>query len=175
MGKDPRSRFGLVGTAGRVGPLELSTCRSGSFGRSPPTATAAFHSQTVAAGMLLQQRPTRRVLSCATAKLLHDEAESTVPNIDPEQVRKLASWGLAQNDIASFVGWSQSLLSLRFRSFYAFRRQAIQNGVEQGHGTQSNPLGMKDLWPSASRFWKKQARVRNGQQRHGSSGGDSSG
>ena len=28
-----------------------------------PTATAAFHSQTVAAGMLLQQRPTRRVLS----------------------------------------------------------------------------------------------------------------
>ena len=34
MGKDPRSRFGLVGTAGRVGPLELSTCRSGSLGRS---------------------------------------------------------------------------------------------------------------------------------------------
>ena len=37
MGKDPRSRFGLVGTAGRVGPLELSTCRSGSLGRSQPT------------------------------------------------------------------------------------------------------------------------------------------
>ena len=71
-----------------------------------PTATAAFHSQTVAAGMLLQQRPTRRVLSCATAKLLRDEAESMVPNIDPEQVRKLAGWGLTQNDIASFVGWS---------------------------------------------------------------------
>ncbi len=35
MGKDHRSRFGLVGTAGRVGPLELSTCRSGSLGRSP--------------------------------------------------------------------------------------------------------------------------------------------
>jgi hypothetical protein len=34
MGKAPRSRFGLVGTAGRVGPLELSTCRSGSLGRS---------------------------------------------------------------------------------------------------------------------------------------------
>ena len=33
------------------------------------------------------------------------------------------------------------------------RRQAIKNGVEQGHGTQSNRLGMKDLWPSASRFW----------------------
>ena len=58
-----------------------------------PTGTAAFHSQTVAAGMLLQQRPTRRVLSCATAKLLRDEAESMVPNIDPEQVRKLAGWG----------------------------------------------------------------------------------
>ena len=29
-----------------------------------------------------------------------------VPNIDPEQVRKLAGWGLTQNDIASFVGWS---------------------------------------------------------------------
>ena len=100
----------------------------------------------------------------ATAKLLRDEAESLVSNIDPEQVRKLAGWGLTQNDRASFVGWSQSLISLGFESFYDYRRQAIQNGVEQGHGTQSNPLGMKDLWPSASRFWKNQARVRNGQQ-----------
>jgi len=56
--------------------------------------------------MFLQQRPTRRVLSCATPKLLRDEAESMVPNIDPEQVRKLAGWGLTQNDRASFVGWS---------------------------------------------------------------------
>ena len=65
--------------------------------------------------MLLQQRPTRRVLSYATAKLLRDdEAESMVPNIDPEQVRKLAGWGLTQNDRASFVGWSQSLISLGF-------------------------------------------------------------
>ena len=46
----------------------------------------------------------------------------------------------------------------------ALKRLAIRNGVEQGHGTQSNPLGMKDLWPSASRFWKNQARVRNGRQ-----------
>jgi hypothetical protein len=72
-------------------------------------------------------------------------------NIDPEQVRKLAGWGLTQNDIASFVGWSQSLVSLRFSSFDDFRRHAIKNGVEQGNGTQSNPLGMKDLWPSATR------------------------
>ena len=55
-----------------------------------------------------------RVLCYATAKLLRDEAESMVPNIDPEQVRKLAGWGLTQNDIASFVGCSQSLISLRF-------------------------------------------------------------
>jgi len=27
-------------------------------------------------------------------------------NIDPEQVRKLACWGLTQKDIASFVGWN---------------------------------------------------------------------
>ncbi len=47
-----------------------------------------------------------RVLCYATAKLLRDEAESMVPSIDPEQVRKLAGWGLTQNDIASFVGWS---------------------------------------------------------------------
>ena len=40
---------------------------------------------------------------------------------DPEQVRKLAGWGLTQNDRASFVGWSpslrlwaQSLISLGF-------------------------------------------------------------
>src|SRR5208337_5087736 len=37
--------------------------------------------------------------------------------------------------------------------FTPLRRLAIKNGLEQGHGTQSNPLGMKDLWPSASRFW----------------------
>ena len=60
-------------------------------------------------------------------------------------------WGLTQKDIASFVGWSQSLISLGFSSFYAFRRHAIKNGVEQGHGTQPNRLGMKDLWPSATR------------------------
>src|SRR5271157_3867102 len=35
--------------------------------------------------------------------------------------------------------------------FTPLRRQAIRNGVEQGHGTRSNRLGMKDLWPSASR------------------------
>ena len=64
------------------------------------------------------QRPTRRVLSFATAKLPRDEAESMVPNIDPQQVRKLAGWGLTQNDIASFVGCSQSLISLGFSSFY---------------------------------------------------------
>src|SRR5208337_5528076 len=39
-------------------------------------------------------------------------------NIDPEQVRKLAGLGLTQKDIASFVGWSQSLVSLRFSSSY---------------------------------------------------------
>src|SRR5271157_144393 len=76
-----------------------------------------------------------------------------VPNIDPEQVRKLAGWGLTQNDRASFVGWSQSLISLGFSSIYALRRLAIKYSVEQGHWTQSNRLGIKDLWPSASRFW----------------------
>src|SRR5271165_2811688 len=90
------------------GQRSLNRCSGGDFQHEvfAPTATAAFHSQTVAAGMLLQQRPTRRVLSCATAKLLRDEAESMVPNIDPEQVRKLAGWGLTRNDRASFVGWS---------------------------------------------------------------------
>ncbi len=55
--------------------------------------------------MLLQQPPSRRLLSYATANLLRDEAESMVPSIDPEQVRKLAGWGLTQNDKASFAGW----------------------------------------------------------------------
>ena len=58
--------------------------------------------------------PTGRVLSHATANLLRDEAESMVPNIDPEQVRKLVGWGLTENDIASFVGCSQSFISLGF-------------------------------------------------------------
>src|SRR5208283_4910790 len=102
------------------GQRSLNRCSGRDFQHEvfAPTATAAFHSQTVAAGMLLQQRPTRQVLSCATAKLLRDEAESMVPNIDPEQVRKLAGWGLTQNDRASFVGWSQSLISLGLSSFY---------------------------------------------------------
>ena len=67
------------------GQRSLNRCSGRDFQHEvfAPTATAAFHSQTVAAGMLLQQRPTRRVLSCATAKLLRDEAESMVPNIDP--------------------------------------------------------------------------------------------
>ena len=82
-----------------------------------------------------------------------------VPNIDPEQVRKLAGWGLTQNDRASFVGCESSPSSAWvFNQFTPLRRLAIKNPVEQGHGTQSNPLGMKDLWPSASRFWKNQAR-----------------
>ena len=29
----------------------------------------------------------------------------------------------------------------------------LKTGIEQGHGTQPNRSGMKDLWPSASRFW----------------------
>ena len=32
-------------------------------------------------------------------------APKDIPYGDPEQVRKLADWGLTQNDIASFVGW----------------------------------------------------------------------
>ncbi len=35
-----------------------------------------------------------------------DEAESMVPNIDPEQVRKLAGWRLTQDNRASFAGWN---------------------------------------------------------------------
>jgi len=54
------------------------------------------------------------VLCYATANLLRDEAESMVPNIDPEQVRKLAGWGLTQHDRARFVGWSQSLIGPGF-------------------------------------------------------------
>src|SRR5208337_826936 len=40
-----------------------------------------------------------------------------------------------------------------FNRFTPLRRLAIKNGVEQGHGTQPNRSGIKDLWPSASRFW----------------------
>jgi hypothetical protein len=39
-------------------------------------------------------------------------------NIDPEQVRMLADFGLTHKDIASFVGCSQSLISQRFSSSY---------------------------------------------------------
>ena len=70
---------------------------------------------------------------------------------------------LLRTEAASSAGVSPSSAWVS-NQFMPLRRLAIRNGVEQGHGTQSNPLGMKDLWPSASRFWKDQARVRNGQQ-----------
>ena len=44
-----------------------------------------------------------------------------VPNIDPEQVRKLAGWGLTQNDIASFVGQTQSLTQPGASSIHALK------------------------------------------------------
>ena len=46
----------------------------------------------------------------STSEMIQEDRK----NIDPEQVRKLAGWGLTQNDRASFVGWSQSLISLGF-------------------------------------------------------------
>ena len=63
------------------GQRSLNRCSGRDFQHKvfAPTATAAFPSQTVAAGMLLPQRPTRRVLSCATAKLLRDEAREHGP------------------------------------------------------------------------------------------------
>ena len=42
----------------------------------------------------------------ATAWLPRDEAEIMVPNMDPEQVRQLAGWGLTQNEKARSVGWN---------------------------------------------------------------------
>ena len=87
----------------------------------------------------------------ATAKLLRDEAESIVPNIDPEQVRKLAGWGLTQRDIASSSAGVSPSSAWVFNQFRPLRRLVIKNRVEQGHGTQSNRFGIKDSWPSASR------------------------
>jgi len=37
-----------------------------------------------------------------------------VTNIDPEEVRKLAGWGLTQDNRASFAVWSQSASSRFF-------------------------------------------------------------
>jgi hypothetical protein len=69
----------------------------------------------------LQQRPTLRVLSYATAKLLRDEAESMVPNTDPEQVRKLAGWGWRRTtEPASSAGVSPSSAWV----FHRFRLKA---------------------------------------------------
>src|SRR5271166_2956872 len=75
-------------------------------GSGEPLGTDAEPGPSLSDGVRGPSHPPGRVLSYATAKLLRDEAESMVPNIDPEQVRKLAGWGLTQNDIASFVGWS---------------------------------------------------------------------
>jgi hypothetical protein len=98
--------------------------------------------------MLLQQPPSRRVLWYATSKLLRVEAESMVPNLDPEQVRKLAGWGLTQNDRESpAFGCGPSLSSAGVsHHFYTLRRLVMRNPLERFHGKQSNPLVINDLW-----------------------------
>jgi predicted transcriptional regulator len=55
-------------------------------------------------------------------------------NIDPEQVRKLAGLGLTQKDIASFVGCSQSLISLRFSSSYDLGVTQLKTGLNKVMG-----------------------------------------
>jgi hypothetical protein len=55
-------------------------------------------------------------------------------SIDPEQVRKLAGWGLTQNDIASFVGFSQFLISVGFSSSYDYRRRQLKTGLNKVMG-----------------------------------------
>jgi hypothetical protein len=74
------------------------------------------------------------VLCYATAKLLRDEAESMVPNIDPEQVRKLAGWGLTQNDIASFVGWSHPSSAWVFNRFTPLGVRLLKTGLNKVMG-----------------------------------------
>jgi len=83
---------------------------------------------------------------------------------------RLAGWGLTQNDRASFVGWCPQPSAVGpvphqpgFLIKSPYRRLAIKNPVERGHGRQSNCLVMKDLWPSANRFWVNQASVKQGQ------------
>ena len=121
-----------------------------------PTRLQIFASKLNCASLPRPQGPAGN----STSEMIQEDRK----NIDPEQVRKLAGWGLTENNKpASSAGVSPSSAWV-FSRFTTLRRQAIKNGVEQGHGTQSNPLGMKDLWPLASRFWKNQARVRNGQQ-----------
>ena len=62
-----------------------------------------------------------------------------VPNIDPEQVRKLAGWGLTQNDRASFVGWSQSLISLGFYRFMTIGVRQLKTGLNKVMGSNLIP------------------------------------
>jgi len=61
-------------------------------------------------------------------------------NIDPEQVRKPAGLGLTQKDIACFVGWSQSLISLRFSSSYDLGVRQSKTPIF-GHGSMTGVSG----------------------------------
>ena len=72
--------------------------------RNPPEETLAALPPTAATCGMVQTR---------AAKLLRDEAESMVPNIDLEQVRKLAGWGLTQNARASIGGWRPARFKAR--------------------------------------------------------------
>ena len=74
--------------------------------RPPPSLAQSPHKQARRSSW-----PLRTVFSPV---LLTSAAPIHLVFRDPEQVRKLAGWGLTQNDRASFVGWSQSLISLGF-------------------------------------------------------------
>src|SRR5208337_1512091 len=74
---------------------------------------------------------------------------SLLAGVDAErqsQLRRLESPAFGCGPSPSSAGVSHH--------FYPLRRLVIRNPLEQGHGMQSNPLCMKDLWPSASQFWK---------------------
>ena len=69
--------------------------------------------------------------------------------------------GAEHNDIVASSAVVSPSSAWVFNRFTPLRRQTIKNGVEQGHWTQSNRLGMKDLWPSVSRLLAPdQARVK---------------
>jgi len=87
-------------------PIMMS--RSSGSHRHLEKAGRAGTAWSMAAGMLHimagQWKWKQSQIVEAAALIRRSAAESMVPNIDPEQVRYLAGWGLTQNDRANFVG-----------------------------------------------------------------------
>src|SRR5208337_4616530 len=90
-----------------MGQIDRSRRRRGCAGAlRHKICTASLDNRPLIDGFVLHKEGGMVQKQVTAHGWLGSTPEGRRPNIDPEQVRKLACWGLTQNDRASFAGWS---------------------------------------------------------------------